>query len=643
MNLKTTVLAIYLLFSELCLHAQEKLIPLPISTVWEEGTFNLDSGIQIEIENTTLQNEYRLAEELFTQQNIRIYRGKHKKGIPSLKLQQAPATTESAEAYALLINKNGVTISASSAVGIFYGLQTLKQFNFEQSHLPFSFIKDEPAFPWRAFLVDVGRNYQPLDMLKEQIDIMSKYKLNVLHFHFTEDIAWRLASKKHPRLTEASNMTRWPGQYYTEAEFKELIDYCAERHILLLPEIDMPGHSKAFERHFGFNMQSDSGIYYIKELLKEFSETYPGLPYLHIGGDEVKITNQNFMPEITEFVEKLGYKTVGWDPGSNLIPQTTRQLWMGGPDAIKEEGKKTYIDSKHLYINHMDPLETITTLFHRKIGLQNKAHNNLLGATLCSWPDRAVSEPLDMFYQSAIYPAILTFAERTWRGGGEGDWKCNIMPNHTSAYSDFKEFENRLLHHKDVHFKNLPFPYFQQTGKYWKLIGPFHNEGNLSADFTFDIDTVTSFINAEGGTIIMRHWWADIIQGAIPEPEQNTTWYAFTELWSDTEEAKNFWVGFNDLSRSYASNSPSLGTWDSRSSKVFVNGKEVLPPRWRQADQEGDLENPMIDEGYSFREPISIPLKKGINKVLIKLPVGSFKGKDWQNPEKWMFTFLEIE
>ena len=132
-------------------------------------------------------------------------------------------------------------------------------------------IQDKPAFSWRGFLVDPGRNYQPLAMLKEQIDIMARYKLNVLHFHFTEDIAWRLASKKYPGLTDAKYMTRWAGDFYTESEFRELMTYCADRHILLLPEIDMPGHSAAFKRYFGVDMQSDSGIMYIKELLEEFA------------------------------------------------------------------------------------------------------------------------------------------------------------------------------------------------------------------------------------------------------------------------------------------------------------------------------------------------------------------------------------
>ena len=99
----------------------------------------------------------------------------------------------------------------------------MRQFSVDQKKIQFASIQDEPAFSWRAYLIDVGRNFQPMEMIKEQIDVMAQYKLNVLHFHFTEDIAWRLQSDKYPGLTDASVMTRWKGQYYTKQDFKELI------------------------------------------------------------------------------------------------------------------------------------------------------------------------------------------------------------------------------------------------------------------------------------------------------------------------------------------------------------------------------------------------------------------------------------
>src|SRR5699024_1644870 len=312
--------------------------------------------------------------------------------------------------------------------------------------------------------------FLPLELIKEQIDFMALYKLNVLHFHFTEDIAWRLFSGKYPGLTAADNMLRNKGDLYTAKQFQEIIDYCKKNNILLLPEIDMPGHSDAFTRFFGVDMQSKKGMIHIKELLKEFKENFPELEFLHIGGDEVEIKNKNFMPEITRYVESLGFnKTMGWDPGSNLEPQTIRQLWMGGPERVVES-ESMFIDSKHLYINHMDPLETVTTLFYRKIGEVGKHHSSLLGATLCVWPDRLIEKPLDMYLQSAVFPGMLSFSERVWRGGGLSGWVANI-PTKRYQELDFIEFEARILNHKNIWFQGKPFPYQKQSHQIWDLIG----------------------------------------------------------------------------------------------------------------------------------------------------------------------------
>ncbi len=614
------------------LQAQESLIPYPREVRLSDEMLDLSGGVRLEEGDARLDGEYRLARVILAEKGIAEGQG------PFLRLKLTEGME--AEAYILETGKDGITVKASGAAGIFYGLQTLRQFLGKR--VPYGEVRDAPAFSWRGFLVDVGRNYQPLDMLKEQIEVMARYKLNVFHFHFTEDIAWRLESRAHPGLTAADNMTRWAGKFYTEAEFRELIRFCEERHILFLPEIDMPGHSKAFERYFGVDMQSEAGIAHVKELLREFSVTYPGLPYLHIGGDEVKITNPDFMPEITGYVEKLGYKTIGWDPGSNLEPQTIRQLWMGGPKEIEEKGGQVYIDSKHLYINHMDPLETVVTLFHRKIGEREKEHGQLKGATLCAWPDRAVQEPEDMLVQNAVYPALLTFAERSWRGGGEAGWTARIFPRGTPAHREFSRFEDRLLEHKRNYFGDRPFPYIRQTGLYWELIGPFPNQGEVARDFPVEGEPLGETVNAEGGTVILRHWWGDIIRGVLEQPAPNTTWYARTRVWSEEEGEKPFWIGFNDLSRSYTSDSPRRGTWDDRGSRVWVNGGEVSPPEWKQAGQKGDLEVPLIDEGYTYRPPTMISLQKGWNEVLIKAPVGDFKGKDWANPVKWMFTFAPV-
>lgn len=636
----------FIIFSFTYCKSQEAFIPMPTEIKWNQGRLDLLRGIKFELDDSIKANERDLAESIFLKRDVVEKSGVD---IPVLSMRIDPNYTavQSDEGYSLLVNQRGIHILAKGSRGIFYALQTLDQFSFEDNKLGFVELIDEPAYSFRGFLIDVGRNYQPVSMIKEQIDMMARYKLNVLHFHFTEDIAWRLESKKHAGLTASKNMTRWAGQYYSVNEFRELIDYCKERHILFLPEIDMPGHSAAFERYFGVNMQTKEGIVYIKELLKEFSETFPELTDLHIGGDEVKITNKDFMPEITKYVESLGFKTYGWEPGSNLERTTVRQLWMGGPKALEKNAGLRYIDSKHLYINHMDPLETVTTLFFRKFAEQDRGDEGLIGAILCAWPDRAVEKPRDMFYQNSVYPGMIAFSERIWRGTGESKWRANLPERTNHLFQAFKEFEDRLMLHKVKYFTNLPFPYQRQTEMVWDLIGPFDNSGDLSKSFSIEkaafVETERLYKQVVGGTVILRHWWNDVISGAIKEPKENSTFYARAKIWSEHSGIKPFWVGFGNLSRSYASDTPALGKWDELSSKVFINGEEVMPPSWINAGHKGSLEVPLVDEGYSFREPTMIQLRQGWNEVLIKLPVGSFKGKDWQNPIKWMFTFIPYQ
>lgn len=625
--------------------AQGNFIPMPQQLEWKQGTLDLKNGVFIAADANAKQAT-ALAQKTLANWQVPVRKQQSKKTIIfAIRLLPNPnVTAQDKESYSLKIGADSITLTASTEAGLFYGLQTLSQMEVKDQRLALCVIADQPAFSWRALLIDVGRNYQPLSMIKEQIDVMAQYKLNVLHFHFTEDIAWRLASKQFPGLTDAEHMTRWPGAYYTQEEFAEIIKYCQDRHILFLPEIEMPGHSAAFSRYFKVPMQSKEGINYIKTLLQEFAETFPNLPYLHIGGDEVKITDPNFMPEITAFVEHLGYKTIAWEPGSNLQTQTIRQLWMGGPEAINPEREQVYIDSKHLYINHMDPLETVTTLFFRQIGNQDSGHSKLLGATLCVWPDRKVAKAVDMFYQNAVYPALLTFAERSWRGGGNPKWQANLPAHGSPEFIAFADFEKRLLQHKQQNFSNKPFPYVQQTQLQWELLGPYPNEGKLAQAFAPEVTPLNSAISKSntiaGGTVILRHWWADVVAGAIAAPIPNSTYYARTKIWSDKDQLSPFWIGFNNLSRSYASDSPEQETWDNRNSCIWVNGMLVNPPQWTQANMTGDLEKPLLDEGYSFRKPTLISLRSGWNDVLIKVPVGEFNTTNWQNPVKWMFTFV---
>lgn len=619
------------------------LIPEPQQVSWQSGYFPLYAATTIVIKNKALQKEAEKLQQLLRKKGFSFsIAANAKKGEPFIELQLGKVATPEREneAYTLQVTPQKVSITANTTNGVFYGIQTLWQLARSGVLLDACTITDWPQFAWRGYMVDVGRNYQSMSLLKEQIDAMAHYKLNIFHFHLTEDIAWRLQSKKYPQLTAPQHMQRNKGAYYSEREMKELIQYCKDRHITLVPEIDMPGHSEAFTRAMGFGMQSDSGLMVVKEILKEFCTTYD-LPYLHIGGDEVKITNKAFLPEVTRLIDSLGWQTIGWDPGGNLLPQTIRQLWMR--DGAVDSSLR-YIDSRHLYINHMDPLESVVTIYHRQLGDRVKGDKNVLGATLCLWHDRNVNNEKEMMEMNPVYPSLLAFAERSWKGGGHPGWITNSSQVNKS---NFKHFERVLTEHQHLYFKDKPFPYTTQSDMVWNLDGPYNNNGAVSKAFAPELgklDTVKATPQqAIGGTVVLRHWFSPLVTGVLKEPQENTTWYATTRIWSEAAGDQPFWIGFNNISRSPATNSPGAGNWDDRGSKVWVNGSEVAPPQWRRAGQQGHPEVPLTDEGYEYRAPTMIPLKKGWNTVLIKAPVGSFKGKDWHNPVKWMFTFVPVQ
>ncbi|WP_242921187.1 family 20 glycosylhydrolase [Pontibacter liquoris] len=625
---------------------QEKpaLLPLPQKLQWTTATFPLYQCRTLVVQDAALRQEAeRLLQQLAKQGLTMHIKAKPAPGEPymALALEPVEAARFREEAYTLSVNSARVLLRANTAHGIFNGVQTLAQLLRDGALISGCEITDWPAFGWRGYMVDVGRNYQSMDLLKEQIDVMAKYKLNVFQFHATEDIAWRLQVPGYPQLTAPEHMQRDKGLYYSVEELQELIRYCRERYITLVPEIDMPGHSAAFTRATGHDMQSPEGLTIIKDVLTRFSQTFD-VPFIHVGADEVKITNPDFVPQVTKLLHAAGKQTIGWEPGGNLEAATFRQLWMR--DVEIKPGLK-YIDSRHLYLNHMDPLESVVTIFYRRLGDRVAGDSSLLGASLCVWNDRRVAQEKDVLEMNAVYPAMLAFAERSWRGGGTPDWVATVGEPGSERAEDFKKFEQQLLDHKALYFRHLPFPYAAQGHITWKLFGPYPNKGDLSRVFAPEKKSFKArkpVLEVVGGTVVLRHWWSPLVKGALEQPKENTTWYATTQLWSDTDTTGYFWIGFNDLSRSYNSDSPEAGTWDDRGSAVYLNGQVIAPPRWKRAGQKGNAEIALTDEGYSYRAPTPARLRKGWNTVVVKLPVGSFKGKDWQNPTKWMFTFVPV-
>lgn len=235
------------------------------------------------------------------------------------------------EAYHLLITKKGILLEATTPKGMYWGRQTLEQLKTTKNkkiYLPQCDITDWPAFRIRGFMHDVGRSYIPLEELKREISLLSRYKINVFHWHLTENQAWRLECRKYPQLNAPENMEREKGKFYTLEEARQLVEFCKQHQVLLIPEIDMPGHSAAFERTFKTDMQSEKGIQILKDIIDEVCATFD-VPYLHIGTDEVQFTNPDFVPMMVKYIRDKGKKVISYNPGWNYKPGEIdmTQLW----------------------------------------------------------------------------------------------------------------------------------------------------------------------------------------------------------------------------------------------------------------------------------------------------------------------------
>jgi hypothetical protein len=559
------------------------------------------------------------------------------------------------EAYRLIVGESEITIHAITGKGVFNALQTLRQLLFmegNQQMVQSCSITDWPAFPIRGFMHDVGRGFIPFEELKDQIRLLSKFKINVFHWHLTEDIAWRLESKVFPQLTATDNFLRLPGKYYTIEQARELIEFCKEHNVLLIPEIDMPGHSMAFTRAMGHDMQSEEGMRLLKIVMDEICKVFHDVPYIHIGTDEVKFTNPDFVPVMVNFLRERGKKVISWNPGWHYNEGEIDMVHLWSFRGRLHDGIPA-IDSRYHYTNHFDAFSDIVGLFHSNTGRVQQSNEQVAGAIIALWNDRHVDSTEEILNQNIFYPSMLTLAERTWVGGGEHyveERGVNIHPDNEQEIELFKEFENRMLHFKDTWFDGMPFPYVRQTNVKWHITDPFPNHGDLSQVFPPEEELQKKYIyngveygthKAIGAGIYLRHVWGNLVPAFFEEPRPNHTAYAYTWVWSPEAQEAGLFAGFQNYSRSESDLPPPQGQWDYNQSRIWLNDKEIMPPVWENTHATRTNEISLRNENWEARPPIPVSLEKGWNKVFIKLPVGAFS-----RPEvrlvKWMFTAVFV-
>ena len=591
------------------------------------------------------------------------------------------SSAESKEGYTLIVSEKGVEISAWEFSGFLIPPQTVRQLirkDNKKYSMPYCRIKDAPAFPVRGLMLDVGRNYMSVPFLKSVVRRLSHYKINVLHLHLSDDPGWRVEVNKYPELTVETSFwpTRQPGKFYTQEDIKSICDFCDSLNIRVIPEIDMPGHSAAFRKAIGKDMQTPEGMQVLKEALDEIIPLFKDSLF-HIGSDEVHFKMKEFMPEMIRYVRSKGKQVVVWYPGYAPDSNAVRMCWGEYEAGYSLDKSAPYIDCNGFYMDWMDSQGGVLQTFFQYPCEVPQAGGKALGSEMCVWTDGAISSDERILLQYPFYPTMLTFSERIWRGSREKrrDLVANLPAKGTKAWEAFNEFEDRLIYHRDRYFKSIPFAYVKQSEMKWRLIGPFNHHGINDTSFEPEKvikekyivrkDTLTwNDTVAYGGEIQIRTLYAmfnmhrnqyrlDFLPTVMSSSvgKKDGTCYALTRIKSPKNQEVYLMFGLNGMwghSGGYRSaRAPEHGSWDFSGGDVWLNGIRVLPPsRWPFESLpwtgwgKGRIEVPLTEEGYFFRPPVKIKLRKGVNEILVRTVFGHWKGDNGQR--KWQFCCMPV-
>lgn len=534
--------------------------------------------------------------------------------------------------YTLRIKNGKPKISATTSEGKHNAEVTLWQLKKLSGgkKLPDCTIVDWSRFKYRGLLLDCGRNYQTIDSLKDVINHISKYKYNVFHWHIVDNYGWRLESKKYPQLQSAKAFSRDVGKFYTQAEFKELVQYAKKRGVTIIPELDMPGHTLAFRKGMGFDtLATEEAKIVLGELIDELCSLVAkeDMPIIHLGTDEAREKGEKVPQSHLDYwaskVKANGRELMGWSPGLRLPGQNIKHLWMG---AVDPRGDKcAYIDSQRsYYINHVDAEELLPIACYQK-PCRWGSDEEQLGAFVCCWHDDRIGDNEDMVRMSSVYPAVVLLSDALWQGREKDriEYIARLPFPNEPEFALAEDLERRTLAQRDKVLTDLkhPFTYVAQTKMRWKMTD---GEGKLIAK------------DIAHATIYPKHFWFD--SGYVKANQGKVV----LETWitSPKDMDCGAWIGMTGFSRSDGRSrdapTPKLGQWNKHGATIELNGKAIDPPTWAHPGVGGNpKEQPLVDEDYWYRAPTKIHLKKGVNHVKMTLP----KQGGW----KWIGTFIPMQ
>lgn len=380
------------------------------------------------------------------------------------------------EGYSLKIDGNRVAVSANGGAGLFYAVQTLRQLmpegfesdtnRFGELQLPCLSIVDKPKFAWRGLNLDCCRHFLPKEFVLRYIDLLAYHKMNVLHWHLTEDQGWRIEIKKYPRLTSVgawrteADGSRYGG-YYTREDINEVVEYARRRHVRVVPEIEMPGHSVAalaaypqfsckgepleVESEWGvfkdiYCAGNDSTFLFLQDVLSEVVELFPSA-YIHIGGDEApkyrwehcpkcsarlhqlnlssyEELQRYFIERVASFLKMHNRSIIGWDeileggrPENAIV-----QAWRGidrAKEAIEAGAPVIVSPTSHCYFDYPVErvnLEKVYSFDPIPEGTLPDEQHLVLGGECNMWTEYAPDSTID----GKLFPRILAISEILW-------------------------------------------------------------------------------------------------------------------------------------------------------------------------------------------------------------------------------------
>src|SRR2546429_3834455 len=459
--------AIFLFVSLAAAQSKRQLNLMPMPSTVQLGTGQLAINQSFSIAVTGFQDPrlkrgvQRFMSDLSRQAGMLLTQSPAQSSSPTLLIHADHASEEvqrsdEDESYELAVSESNAKLSAANPLGIFHGLQTFLQLIApigDGFAVPVVTIKDQPRFVWRGLLIDVGRHFIPVDVLKRNMDGMAAVKMNVLHLHLSDNEGFRVQSKRFPKLHEMGS----DGLYYTQQEIREFVAYARDRGIRVVPEFDIPGHSRSW--FVGYpELASSPGPYKIEpdgpnsvmdptregtyqlldKFIGEMAQLFPDA-YFHIGGDEVDGGPWDANPKIQSFINSHGMKDnqdlqayfnqrllkiltkhhkimMGWDEILHPdLPKTiVVQSWRG-QESLATAAKLGYsgLLSFGYYLDLMWPASqhyAVDPMSGAAASLNPEEKRRILGGEACMWSEWVTPENID----SRIWPRNAAIAERLW-------------------------------------------------------------------------------------------------------------------------------------------------------------------------------------------------------------------------------------